>query len=61
MYDPCEWNPTANRMAYEGEEHAQADLVVGVDGQWRLCAACAALPRFKRFRVRRPVKRRPPS
>lgn len=55
--DPCEWNPSEGRAAYDDETHANADLVVGANGQWRLCRACAALPRFARFRRRVPVKR----
>jgi hypothetical protein len=56
MNDPCEWNPDADRAAYENETHAQADFIVGRgNGNWRLCAKCAALPRFKRYRVRKPI------
>lgn len=53
--DPCEFNPDAGRAAYRNEVHAPAEFIIGANGQWRLCASCAALPHFKRFRTRRPV------
>ena len=53
--DPCEWSPRDGRAAYADEVHAKADVIVGADGQWRLCESCAALPHFKRFRTRRPI------
>ena len=48
--DPCEWNPDKNRACYFDEAHAEADFIVGANGQWRLCKKCAALPKFKRFK-----------
>ena len=51
--NPCEWNWEAGRPAYYNDPwHACATWIVGADGQWRLCDACAKLPRFRRFRVR---------
>ena len=66
--DRCEWDPERNVPAdyipvgagmvdYLGCPN-DATLVVGADGKWRLCAECAALPRFKRFRKRVPIKER---
>ena len=60
--DPCEWNPIAKTAAsamslvVPGDCPNEAAFVVGADGQWRLCASCAALPEFKRFRVRTAVR-----
>lgn len=52
----CEWNPDEGRAADGTEKpHGKATTVVGARGQWHLCAECAALPEFRRFRVRRPV------
>lgn len=52
MIEYCEWNPTANRAAFEGENHAAATVCVGADGRWHLCEQCAALPQFKRLKKR---------
>lgn len=52
----CEWNPTEGREAYSGENHALATVLVGSNGNYRLCAECAALPRFRRFRKRLALK-----
>lgn len=55
----CEWNPDADRPGLTGDRyHDDASVLVGSDGAWRLCASCAGLPRFARFRVRRPIARR---
>jgi len=52
----CEWNPVTSEPAKEGDvPHAAAVVSVGADGRWHLCESCAALPKFKRLRVRRPV------
>ena len=56
----CEWNPATNEPAYETDEHTRttpAVVSVGRNGDWHLCASCAALPRFKRFTSRSPVLR----
>jgi len=54
--DPCEWNPRKNAPALSLDDwHASAALVVGVNGQWRLCRKCAVLPRFRSYRVRREI------
>lgn len=55
---PCEWNPDRNKPLYwdkHRQSHAEAEVVVGADGQWHLCASCAALPRFKRYRRRKDI------
>lgn len=56
LADSCDWNPEEDRMALRGEHHAAVEVIVGATGQWRLCASCAALPEFDRYRVRREVK-----
>ena len=56
--DPCEWNPEANRSALRNEAHAAADWIVGANGAWRVCDACAKLPRFRRLRKRIPIQRK---
>ncbi len=61
MTDGCEWNPEADRPAYDGDAHhreASAEVIVGSDGKWRLCASCSRLPRFARYRTRKPIVRR---
>jgi hypothetical protein len=55
MRDCCEYNPEAKRAAYFDECHAQAELIVGSKGEWRLCRKCAELPEFKHFRKRREI------
>lgn len=58
----CEWNPVADREAFVGDPpHGQATVMVGTDGKYHLCESCARLPRFARFRVRRPLGRRVPE
>ena len=54
--DPCEWNPEKNRASYYDETHAQAKVILGANGTWRLCEECAKLPYFKHYRVRRKIK-----
>lgn len=57
----CEWNPRLDAPALETDHHhgsRRAELVVGADGRWHLCRECAALPAFKRLRVRRPLRAR---
>jgi hypothetical protein len=56
--DGCEWTPGADRPAWSVDEHTRtvrAAVLLGANGEWRLCESCAALPRFKRFRVRRAI------
>jgi hypothetical protein len=56
--DLCEWDPARSCAAELNNEHQEpAALIVGANGEWRLCAQCAALPRFRRFRVRRVIRR----
>ena len=58
--DHCEWNPDEDRACYYGEVHARSTVLVGARGEWRLCADCAALPAFQRFRVRKWIQRATP-
>lgn len=61
MDDGCEWRPDEDRPAYDSDDHSKgnpAEVIVGANGQWRLCASCARLPAFKRFRVVRPVRKK---
>ena len=54
--DVCEWNPDLDRLAQTGDTwHANAAVIVGADGKWRLCSGCASLKQFARFRIRRPI------
>ena len=50
----CEWWPAedvpATTVPGEGCDN-RAVLLVGANGTWRLCEACAALPRFARSKV----------
>ena len=61
--DPCEWDPVAGvpSSVLRGRLILgcgnRAELIVGANGKWRLCASCAALPKFKRFRKRKPIAR----
>ena len=59
--DGCEWCPDADRPSYGGDKHhetVRAEWMIGSGIPWRLCAECAKLPRFARYRVRRPIVRR---
>lgn len=55
-----EWDPGRNRPATEIRPHGctvrdgcehQAVVRLGAKGDWHLCATCAELPRFRRYRV----------
>ncbi len=49
----CEWNPDAGKPSYGDDDHhvtTPATVCVGRDGLWHLCALCAELPQFKRFK-----------
>lgn len=50
----CEWDPDTNSPALGDKVgHGIATLVVGTGkNDFHLCAACAALPRFKRMKKR---------
>lgn len=57
-FDGCEWNPTLNRGSWDNDKHyktTKAELLVGANGDWRLCKSCSELKRFKRFRIRKPI------
>ena len=56
--DPCFYYPKEKRAAYDFEVHAVAVFIVGAKGKWRLCAECAALPEFKRYRKRKAIERK---
>lgn len=59
MTDLCEYNADAHRAAFDDEPpHAEATWIVGAEGQWRLCEACAQLPEFRRYRVRKRIERK---
>jgi hypothetical protein len=59
MTEYCEWDPARNDAAYEGEGcRNEAELCVGAKGEWHLCRKCAALPRFKRLRARKPLRKK---
>ena len=57
-YNPiewCEWDRERDAPAFIDNHHAAAVVSVGCHGEYHLCAECAALPRFKRLRVRKPL------
>jgi hypothetical protein len=63
----CEWNPHTKSLAqrrWAGDRYVysgcanEATLSVGADGKYHLCESCAALPEFRRYRRRVPLKRR---
>lgn len=54
-WNACEWNPEEKRESYRGENHALATVLVGSNGNYRLCANCATLPEFKKFRKRQAI------
>lgn len=55
----CEWNPKQGRAALESEKaHAFAAVSLG-RGKWHVCAKCAALPEFERYRSRKSLKPTP--
>ena len=61
----CEFDPDRSEAAIDGDHHnatVQATVIVGAGrrisgGNWMLCADCASLPRFKRFRTRKAITR----
>lgn len=61
-YNPkgCGWNPQESRRAEAGDDHNRdvpATWKLGSSRDpWRLCAACAGLPNFKRYRKRLPIQ-----
>lgn len=59
-HDGCEWNPDTGQLAYDTDPHfrsTRAAVIVGRTKVFRLCAACADLPHFKRYRARRTVQK----
>ena len=61
--DRCEWDPERSEPATmdlrSGEASGcqrSAEVIVGADGQWRLCSECAALPRFAKFKRREDIR-----
>lgn len=54
----CEWDPDKEEAALTTTpSHAEATVSVGKNGDWHLCASCAARPFFKKFKVRRALRR----
>lgn len=57
----CEWNPAHHIPAWwpglHGDCLNDATVTLGAKGDWHLCASCAALPEFRRFKVRRKLER----
>jgi hypothetical protein len=63
----CEWNPGAGVPATIYPKFGGGpDIRLGCpnetqvslgDGAWHLCRACAELPRFRRYRKRRPLRK----
>lgn len=57
----CEWDPVRNEPAgavatAECGCRNKATVRVGAKGEWHLCASCARLPRFNKYKVRVPYK-----
>jgi hypothetical protein len=49
-HEECEWNPATGTAAnVDDPTHAAATISVG-NGKWHLCAACADLPQFRRYK-----------
>ena len=64
--DLCEWNPETNNeseVIFENNRYFHhgcpnfAQKLVGANGDYRLCNNCAALPKFKRFRKIKNIKK----
>ncbi len=56
--DSCEWNPKTNGPAFTHTDwHADAEVIVGSNGQWRLCRTCSELAEFNRYRIRKTIIR----
>ena len=57
----CWWNPVWGVPSWDPPRETdcpnEAEVVLGNNGGWHLCKQCAALPRFKRFKVRRPIRK----
>jgi hypothetical protein len=52
----CEWDPYNDCEATEKEGCKNvAAFCVGGKGQYQVCSSCINLPRFKRFKVRKPL------
>lgn len=55
----CEYNPALLRPSTDppsaGDCPNEAAISLGRDGAYHVCAACAALPEMKRYRVRTPL------
>jgi hypothetical protein len=60
--DDCEYDPDLRQAKVSDKYHrVPATVIVGADGQWRLCDACAALPVFRRFKNRQPIPHHSPN
>lgn len=56
-HDGCEWNPDKQCAVWSDERHFLenvASTIVG-KGKWRLCAACAGLQYFDRYKDRKQI------
>jgi hypothetical protein len=54
--EQCEFDPVSRAAKYEGEGCPnEAVISLGHNGEWHLCASCAAMPEFHRYRVRTPI------
>lgn len=52
--EQCEYDPVRHAARYDGEGCTNpATLNVGANGKWHICASCAALPEFSKYRSRR--------
>ena len=59
----CEWNPTLQEPSQKPRRATDcrndAEVVLGTKGQWHLCRPCAALSKFKRYKVRQNLPTKP--
>jgi hypothetical protein len=51
----CDYSRDRKAAAFEDEGCWNEAVVSLADGHWHLCAECAALPEFKRYRKRVPL------
>lgn len=54
--EQCEYDPVRHAARYDGQGCTNISSVcLGANGKWHLCASCAALPEFNRYRSRHPL------
>lgn len=51
----CEYDPATKAAAHEGDGCANRATVSIAHGMWHLCAQCAALPEFRKYRRREAI------